>query len=98
MSDIIDSNELSTGDTKMEIDWVRCIPFYLLHLSVVSVFFVEFSWMAIIMMVAMYFPRMFGLTGFYHRYFAHRAYKTSRWFQFVGAVLGGAAIQRGALW
>ena len=35
MSDIIDSNELSTGDTKMEIDWVLH-PFYLLHLSVVN--------------------------------------------------------------
>lgn len=98
MSDVIDSKELQSNGAKMEIDWVRCIPFYLLHLSVVSVFYVDFSWMAVVMLLLMYFPRMFGLTGFYHRYYAHRAFKTSRWFQFVGAVLGGAAIQRGALW
>jgi stearoyl-CoA desaturase (delta-9 desaturase) len=38
------------------------------------------------------------LTAFYHRYFSHRAFKTSRWFQCVGAILGLAAIQRGPLW
>jgi stearoyl-CoA desaturase (delta-9 desaturase) len=38
------------------------------------------------------------LTAFYHRYFAHRAFKTTRWFQFAGAFLANAAAQRGPLW
>ena len=42
-------------------------------------------------------PR-FRSTAFYHRYFSHRAFKTSRWFQFVGHFLGNAAAQRGPLW
>ena len=42
--------------------------------------------------------RMFGLTAGYHRYFCHRAFKTSRLFQFVLALLGTAAAQKGPLW
>ena len=34
----------------------------------------------------------------YHRYFAHRAFKTSRAFQFVLAWLGCSASQRGPIW
>lgn len=45
-----------------------------------------------------YCLRMFGVTAGFHRYFAHRAFKTSRPFQFVLAFLGGAAAQCGALW
>ena len=41
---------------------------------------------------------MFGITAGYHRYFSHRAYKTSRWFQFVLAWLGCSATQKGPLW
>jgi stearoyl-CoA desaturase (delta-9 desaturase) len=41
---------------------------------------------------------MFGITAGYHRYFSHRAYKTSRWFQFVLAWLGASALQKGPLW
>jgi stearoyl-CoA desaturase (delta-9 desaturase) len=41
---------------------------------------------------------MFGVTGGYHRYFAHRSYKTSRVFQFVLAFLAQSSAQKGALW
>ena len=41
---------------------------------------------------------MWAVTAGYHRYFAHRAYKTSRMFQLVLAVLGGTAMQQGPLW
>lgn len=45
-----------------------------------------------------YGVRMWAITAGYHRYFAHRAYKTSRAFQLVLAVLGGTAMQQGPLW
>lgn len=45
-----------------------------------------------------YALRMFGVTAGHHRYFAHRAFKTSRWFQTLLAFLGGCASQCGALW
>ena len=41
--------------------------------------------------------RIFGVTGFYHRYFSHRTYKTSRSFQFVLAS-GATCVQKGPLW
>ncbi len=47
---------------------------------------------------ALYFVRMFAITAGYHRYFAHRAYKTSRVFQFILALIGTTATQKGPLW
>ena len=41
---------------------------------------------------------MFGITGGYHRYFSHKSYKTSRFFQFILAILGNLAFQKGPLW
>ena len=41
---------------------------------------------------------MFGITAGYHRYFAHRSYKTTRVFQFVLALGAQSAAQKGVLW
>merc|ERR1712196_480217 len=41
---------------------------------------------------------MFGITGGYHRYFAHSSYKTSRPFQFLLGCAGASAWQKGPLW
>ena len=41
---------------------------------------------------------MFAITAFYHRYFSHNAFRTSRAAQFVFALLGASAVQRGPLW
>jgi len=41
---------------------------------------------------------MFAVTGIYHRYFCHNAYRLSRPVQFLFAVLGSTAVQRGPLW
>ncbi len=80
------------------IDWLRVIPFVLLHLACFAVIWVEFSWFAVMFAIALYALRMFAITGFYHRYFAHKAFQTSRAGQFVFAVLGSTAVQRGPLW
>ena len=77
---------------------LTAIAFLGLHLSALSVFFVEFSWYAVALMVGVYTVRGFGLTAGYHRYFAHRAYKTGRLFQFVLGVFGASALQRGPIW
>ena len=41
---------------------------------------------------------MFFITAGYHRYFAHRSYKTGRVFQFILAFGGSMAMQKGPLW
>jgi stearoyl-CoA desaturase (delta-9 desaturase) len=60
--------------------------------------FTGVNWLCIALCAVTYFIRMFGITAGYHRYFAHRAYKTSRAFQFVLACLGCSAMQKGPLW
>lgn len=80
------------------IDWVRVIPFLSLHVGCLAVVWVGFSWTALYACVVMYLIRMFAITAFYHRFFSHRAFRTSRPMQFVFAVLGNSAAQRGPLW
>jgi len=62
------------------------------------VFFTSAHLVDWILALTFYFVRMFGITGGYHRYFSHKSYKTSRWFQFVLAWLGCSALQKGPLW
>lgn len=81
-----------------QIDWFRIIPFILLHISCLAVFFVGFSWFAVIVMIAFYLLRMFAITAFYHRYFSHKAFKTSRAVQFIFALIGVMSTQNGPLW
>ncbi|MFK7959534.1 MAG: acyl-CoA desaturase [Phycisphaerales bacterium] len=80
------------------IDWVRCAPFIALHLACLAVIWVGFSWIALAVAVGLYVLRMFAITGFYHRYFSHRTFRTSRPTQFLMAVLGASAAQRGPMW
>jgi stearoyl-CoA desaturase (Delta-9 desaturase) len=81
-----------------KIELIRILPFILLHLACLSVFFVGVSSVAIELCFAMYLIRMFAITGFYHRYFSHKAFKTSRIVQFIFAFLAASAAQRGPLW
>lgn len=81
-----------------QIDWPRVIPFVCLHLACFGIIYVGFSWFACLFALALYILRMFAITAFYHRYFAHKAFKTSRIGQFIFAILGASAVQRGPLW
>ncbi|MEO6246043.1 MAG: acyl-CoA desaturase [Opitutaceae bacterium] len=80
------------------VDWMRCIPFLVLHLGCFAVIWVGASPVAVWTAVALYFLRMFAVTGIYHRYFSHKTYSTSRVGQFLLALWGGTTVQRGALW
>jgi stearoyl-CoA desaturase (Delta-9 desaturase) len=74
------------------------LPFVLMHLAVGLVFFVPFSWGLVALCIGLYLVRMFAMTAGYHRYFSHRTYRTSRTFQFLMALLGTTALQKGPLW
>jgi stearoyl-CoA desaturase (delta-9 desaturase) len=81
------------------VDWVSSIPFFGVHVAaVVGVVLLGFSWSGLALAVAFYVVRMFGVTGGYHRYFAHRTFKTSRAMQFLLAVLAVTSVQKGVLW
>jgi len=53
---------------------------------------------ALVLLGVTFWARVFGITAGYHRYFAHKSYKTSRAFQLVLATLGASATQKGPLW
>ena len=78
--------------------WLRSAPFILLHLACLAALCTGAPLPALLLCAATYFVRMFGITAAYHRYFAHRSYKTSRPFQFLLACLGCSALQKGPLW
>ena len=75
------------------------IPYWGVHaLAIAGVAITGFSWWGLALALICYVPRMFFVTGAYHRYFSHRSYKTSRWFQLVLALGATATGQKGPLW
>jgi len=53
---------------------------------------------ALALFVVMVWGRIWFITAGYHRYFAHRSYRTSRAFQLFLAVGGVMCVQKGPLW
>jgi len=75
------------------------IPFWGVHiLAIVGIAITGFSWTGVLLALALYVPRMFFVTGAYHRYFSHRSFKTSRWFQFLLALGATFTAEKGPLW
>ncbi len=80
------------------VDWPRVLPFVAVHVGCLGAFATGVSATAIAVATALFLVRMFAITAFYHRYFSHRTFRTSRAAQFVFALLGASAVQRGPLW
>jgi stearoyl-CoA desaturase (delta-9 desaturase) len=78
--------------------WSRSIPFFLMHVLPLGVLWTGFGWKEAALCAALYVVRMFFITAGYHRYFAHRAFKTGRVMQFLFALGGATAAQKGVLW
>ena len=94
-----DTEDVQDNDAQAaRIDWLRAVPFIGMHLACVAVLWVGVSPIALIVALALYAVRMFAITGFYHRYFSHRTFRTSRVLQFVFALIGASSVQRGPLW
>ena len=72
--------------------------YWLIHAACLLAFWTGTSAFDIALCLGLFWIRLFGITGGYHRYFSHKAFKTSRAFQFVLAILGVAAVQKGPLW
>jgi stearoyl-CoA desaturase (delta-9 desaturase) len=85
-------------DDEKRVDWLRIIPFIVLHGMCLAVIWVGWSWTAVMVALLLYLVRMFAITGFYHRYFSHKSFKTNRFWQFIFGAMGNASVQRGPLW
>ena len=93
-----DAAQESAAGAARGIDWLRVLPFIAMHVACLGVIWVGWSPPPLRSRRRLYLVRMFAITGFYHRYFSHRAFRTTRALQFVFAVLGATAVQRGPLW
>jgi stearoyl-CoA desaturase (Delta-9 desaturase) len=82
------------NDTEKPNPW----PFYILHLSAFAAIFTGVKVSDLWLALGLYLLRMFGVTAGYHRYFAHKTFKTSRVFQFILAFIAQTSAQRGVLW
>jgi len=91
---------MSTSDPSLKSDIVypSAIPFILVHLACVAVFWSGVTWTALSICFVLYWVRIFAIGAGYHRYFSHRAYSTGRVFQFILAVIAQSSAQRSVLW
>ena len=80
------------------VDPLRAAPFVALHAACLLIAVVGASPVALWVCAVLYVSRMFFITAFYHRYFAHRAFRASRPVTLAMALLGCTAGQRGPLW
>ncbi len=73
-------------------------PIFIMHIIALGAVFTGFSWAALIALIITYTVRVFALTAGFHRYFSHRSFKTSRFFQFVLGWVGTSSAQLGPMW
>lgn len=95
---VIDRSEAETIAPSRVGTYLNIVGIALIHLGTIWAFLRGADLGLIGLAVAFYFMRMFAITAGYHRYFAHRSYKTSRAMQFLLALLGTSATQKGPLW
>jgi stearoyl-CoA desaturase (Delta-9 desaturase) len=74
------------------------VTFSMVHVAAIVGAVVYWSWGGVALAFASYFVRMIVVTMAYHRYFSHRAFKTSRPMQFLLALAAQTAGQKGVIW
>lgn len=74
------------------------VPFALIHGGAIASLGLGVTVEHMVLFLSVFAAQGLGITTGYHRYFAHRSFKTSRVFQFVLAVQGTLAVQKGVLW
>lgn len=81
-----------------DIAYPSSIGFVLIHVGCLAALWTGVTWRAAALAVVLYGLRIFAIGAGYHRYFAHRAFSTSRVCQFALAFLAQSSAQRGILW
>ncbi|MGB6923054.1 MAG: acyl-CoA desaturase [Methyloceanibacter sp.] len=81
-----------------DIIYPSAIPFVLMHIACFAAIWTGVTLEAIVLGVALYWLRIFAIGAGYHRYFSHRAYSTSRVFQFILAFAAQSTSQKSILW
>ncbi len=85
-------------DSATDIVYPSTIPFIIVHLVCFAAIWTGVTAGAVALGIGLYWLRIFAIGAGYHRYFSHRAYETSRVFQFVLAALAQSTSQKSVLW
>jgi stearoyl-CoA desaturase (delta-9 desaturase) len=85
-------------DHQDDIVYPSSIGFLLIHVACFAAVWTGVTWGSVALALALYFLRIFAIGAGYHRYFAHRAFRTSRICQFALGFLAQTSAQRGVLW
>jgi stearoyl-CoA desaturase (delta-9 desaturase) len=85
-------------DTFEDIMYPSSTAFILVHLACFGALWSGITLQALVMCVVLYWARIFAIGAGYHRYFSHRSYSTSRWFQLLLAVACQSTGQKSVLW
>jgi stearoyl-CoA desaturase (delta-9 desaturase) len=98
MSDPIAAQPTAPIVEHTDIMYPSAIPFVLVHLACVAALWTGVTYDALVLCFLLYWLRIFAIGAGYHRYFSHRAYRTSRAFQFALAILSQSTAQKSVLW
>ena len=74
------------------------VAYATLHIGCLGVFYTGVSVEGLWVLFVSFLLRGFGVSIIYHRYFAHRSFRTSRIFQFIMALYGALTVLGGPLW
>ena len=92
------ASDKSLGIEHDDVIYPSAIPFLLVHVACLAAIWSGITWQAVVICVTLYWVRLFAITAGYHRYFSHRAFATSRIFQFALAFLAQSSAQKSVLW
>ena len=90
--------DTDADDLHDDIIYPSAIPFIFVHLGCFAAIWTGVTWQALTICVTLYWLRIFAIGAGYHRYFSHRAYSTSRAFQFVLAFMSQTTAQKSVIW
>ena len=95
-------NSTTVGTSPRDFVLLRLVvalaPMVLVHIGAVAAIFTDAGIVEWSLLLPMIFVRGLIVTVCYHRYFAHRSFRTSRIVQFVMALLCCVDLQQGPLW
>jgi stearoyl-CoA desaturase (Delta-9 desaturase) len=99
----VEALEVLSVSTNIDLDhddimYPDVVTFLAIQVGCIAAIWSGVTWQSIAICVVLYWLRMFAITAGYHRYFSHRAYSTSRVFQFLLAALAQSTAQKSVLW
>jgi stearoyl-CoA desaturase (Delta-9 desaturase) len=94
----IGESQARTNGRIDDILYPDAVSFAAVHIAAIAAVWTGVTSNAVALCLLLYALRMFGVCAGYHRYFAHRAFATSRPFQFILAFLAQSSAQKSVLW